>query len=350
MSQLGSIRIGPAPSARRQFSIRVKIVALLLAPIIPLLVMTLFTVSFTLGPARNLRNAQTSVNAAGVPAGVVVGALQQERALSVVYVSTLVRDPRIATQVTIARSATDTAVADFVKSVTNPTFVRVESALTKTNVTALQLSLSSLALDRRAIDATVTRVQVMTYYDDIIDNALGVYGSITNLDDHTLTREVSTLVGLVGASEMLAREDALLSGAVAAGQMTSHDYTQLVEAIATQRRLFSDATRYLSATDQAAYQNILTSPAYKGLRNMENALIAAPNIGRVPAVDPTLWRDDYSSAATSLGLFEAADATRTINAIGVAATSRTVRLVLATGSCLVMLIILVFVRSGSPGR
>lgn len=343
MSQLGSIRIGPAPSARRQWSIRAKIVALLLAPLIPLLVMTVFTVAVTLGPATNLRNARTSVDGAGFPAAILATQLQQERALSVVYTSTPTRRPETAALLSTARAATDTAIANLTTSTTTPKFLDAESTLTRSSLAKLRTALDDLTTDRRAVDTTATRVQVMTYYNDTIDNTLNLYGSIAALDDHVLARQANAMVGLAESNEMLAREDSLVSGVFAAGQMTSHDYTALVGTIATQRRMFADSARYLPATDRAAYQTIQDSPEYKRLRAMENTIVANPALGSLPRIDLTSWQDSYGRVVISLGLFERAQATRTINATGAAATSRTVRLVVATIICLVMLLILILI-------
>ena len=71
----------------RRWTIRARILTLLLAPALPLLAMLVFATSVTLTPALNLRDARIEVDDVGLPAATVLSDLQLERELSVITVS-----------------------------------------------------------------------------------------------------------------------------------------------------------------------------------------------------------------------------------------------------------------------
>ena len=69
----------------RNWSIRSKIIALVAVPLTALLALWIFATSLTAGPAFNLLSAQTLLDTVGRPGEVLVGELQHERRLSVVF-------------------------------------------------------------------------------------------------------------------------------------------------------------------------------------------------------------------------------------------------------------------------
>src|SRR5215207_4486640 len=98
----------------RNWSIRSKIIALVAVPLTALLALWIFATSLTAGPAFNLLSAQTLLDTVGRPGEVLVGELQHERRLSVVYLSGTegAVTPALITQ----RAATDRAITDFRRS------------------------------------------------------------------------------------------------------------------------------------------------------------------------------------------------------------------------------------------
>jgi hypothetical protein len=81
--------------ARRTWSIRSRVVLLLLAPLLPLVGMWAFSTSLSLSSAGNLLNAQTNADEIGLPASLVVFQLQAERKMSAVFVTTGQADPAL---------------------------------------------------------------------------------------------------------------------------------------------------------------------------------------------------------------------------------------------------------------
>src|SRR5215813_5914112 len=67
---------------RTTWSIRAKILTLLLLPVVPLLALWMITTGTTLGPALNLFTSVTNLESAGQPATALVDQLQAERRLA----------------------------------------------------------------------------------------------------------------------------------------------------------------------------------------------------------------------------------------------------------------------------
>ena len=285
MSQLGSIRIGPPPPTRRGFSIRAKVVTLLVAPLVPLLIMTIFTVSIANGPAHNLAGARTTVNAAGYPVATVVGQLQAERTLSVRYVSDKSRDVQVASQLATTRQAADAAIAALAKSTTSKAFTDAASGSTKSLLAKVTAAFGNLPAGRKSVDEGESRFTVMTFYNGVIDNVFRLYRSIAGLDDHVLAARADTVVAVSQSGEMWAREDALVIGALSAGGMSNRDYSEITGAIALQRQMYATAAAGLSPNNLATYKQLTSTPKAKSLKAMEDSVVAHPEAIGAPSED-----------------------------------------------------------------
>ena len=335
----------PRPGgARPTWSIRAKILTLLLLPVVPLLAMWMFTTSATLGPAVNLFTAVTNLQSAGQPSAALVDELQDERGLSMAYAGGR-HDAATKAAISAARTKTDAAVAALHRNTGTAAFRDAESDLTRGYLDVLSAALARLPAVRAGIDRTTTPDEVMTYYDGTIDDAFGLYGSITGIDDHDLARQAATVVGLMQAREMFTREDAIVTGAVAARRLTPEAYQMLVGAIGTQRYLYQQATRFLPADDQRGYQATLSSVVFTQLRGLEDQLSvrAGTKTGLPTGFKATAWRSDFDTVNGELKALESTESQRTIAATKPAGERIVVRLAVAGGIGLLVLIALIIV-------
>ncbi len=315
---------------------------MLFAPLVPLLAMLIFATTVALGPAVNLRDANTAAVTGGLPAATVLLDLQTERELSVILVSSPTAVPQAVSALTNARAQTDSAYGSLQKAVTGGAFTAAANDQVLRYLGVLKTQLVKLEPTRNAIDRGTSRLSVMTFYNAAIESTFGLYGAMASLDDHVLARQANIVTQLAESSEMLAREDALLAGPFTSGEMTNSDYQQLVGTIYTKRYLYAQATRYLTGDAAAAYIAITKSDAYARLTTMEDALIGHPNVGKAPYVNATTWHNDFTSVSTSLGLFEAGEATSAINGTHTAAVSREWRLAIIVGISVLMLLTLLY--------
>lgn len=342
-----------APSRWQRFrpntwSIRGKILTLLFLPILPLLAMWAFTTGVTLGPAVELRNAKIVIDDAGQPTGVLVHALQQERALAVVYQSSLPDTSQTAIALEAQQVQTDAVAGNLLRLTSSANFVGAEGTLTRTNLDTLRAALVKLPTQRAEMRSTggpPSRAQVMVEYNRLIDDAFSVYGSIVNIDNYSLAEMAGTVIDLTGAGEQLAREDAVVQGSLATGKFTGADYTQFGAAVATQHYLADQAALHLTKTDQRTYQKLLASAPFAGLVAMENTILSKgpAAIGRAVPVDAALWRSDLYAASGQLELLTATTGQEAIDATGPAANSALDRLAVAGLVGIVVLVLLIVV-------
>ena len=93
--------------ASRSWSIRAKIISLLLVPLITLVAMWALATAVTLGPGLDLLDAQNNVETVGRPVQALVAEIQAERKMSMVYLASGRKDPAA---LTAQRSETDARV------------------------------------------------------------------------------------------------------------------------------------------------------------------------------------------------------------------------------------------------
>ncbi len=341
MTQLGSIRIGPPPPKRRGYSIRAKVVALLAAPLVPLLTMSVFAVSIALGPAQNLSDAKTTVDAAGVPTAYVLVFLEAERAKSMQYVSTKVHKAGDTQALADAQRATDERIADLNKLTSAKPFQDAASKRTASALAKLNHALATMADGRKKVSDGESHAAVMTFYNGIADNMVLLYRSIASVDDHSLTTSAFSVVDMVAAGEMLSREDALILGVVAAGTMTSRDYTDIVGTIAKQRQMYTDVASGLTGSDLDGFKQVMDGDAAKRLRSAEDSLIANPRIGAKPKIDFNRFQTDFNTVYNGAQLLNGGLAQRVIKATANAASSRRRQLVGVIVACTIMLLALI---------
>ena len=162
----------------RRWTIRTRILTLLFAPLVPLLAMLIFATSVALGPAVNLRNANTAAVQGGLPAATVLLDLQTERELSVILVSSPTAVPQAVSALTNARAQTDSAYGSLQKAVTGGAFTAAANDQVVRYLDVLKAQLVKLEPTRNAVDRGTSRLTVMTFYNAAIESTFGLYGAI----------------------------------------------------------------------------------------------------------------------------------------------------------------------------
>ena len=94
----------------RNWSIRAKIISLLLIPLVTLVGMWALATYVTVVPGIDLIRGQTKLDNVGRPGGVMLAGIQAERRASVIYLATGRKD---ASALIAQRGKTDAAIADF---------------------------------------------------------------------------------------------------------------------------------------------------------------------------------------------------------------------------------------------
>ncbi|WP_433344399.1 nitrate- and nitrite sensing domain-containing protein [Micromonospora sp. CA-111912] len=284
----------------RDWPIRSKLTALVVAPLSALLVLWIFATTLTFGPARDLLSVSTLLSDLGRPGETVVAELQRERRLSVVQLAGDAALPALAEQ----RRRTDIAVAELRGRVTGERLRDAADDLLDARVDRLLGALDGLPTGRGFIDRReVDRTGAIGLYSGMVGAAFQAFSALATLPDDDLNRQALALTALGRSRELLGQADALLAGVLVSGHFAEGEHAQLVQTIGNQRFLIESAVADLPADDRAAYQRLAESDAFARLRALQDALVRADPV-RAPAVDLRAWQTSQDAVQQSLRDFE----------------------------------------------
>jgi len=139
--------------ASRSWSIRAKIISLLLVPLITLVAMWALATAVTLGPGLDLLDAQNNVETVGRPVQALVAEIQAERKMSMVYLASGRKDPAA---LTAQRSETDARVTRLRQSAGSEDARNAATDLTSQRLTELFLSAPDPGLATEVWQAVVS--------------------------------------------------------------------------------------------------------------------------------------------------------------------------------------------------
>nr|WSZ94973.1 nitrate- and nitrite sensing domain-containing protein [Streptomyces sp. NBC_00857] len=255
-------------------SIRRKIVALLLVPLVALTGLWAFVTMITGGEADQLVDVRHVINQVGHPVEKTIRVLQSERRQSLIYLS----DPRASDALAELRSRradTDDVVAEVKKNATADVRDRMDS-ITAERYESLIEALNGMDLMRRSVEeSTVTREKALNFYNQVVNPSHTFLASLYGHEDVDGDNWGRALVGLDRAKEMLSREDALVSSALAARRFTLEDIRAISDLVANRTTLYETNLSDLPLTDRVTLEQYWRTPATLALRETEDSLIAA---------------------------------------------------------------------------
>ncbi|WP_445525283.1 nitrate- and nitrite sensing domain-containing protein [Streptomyces cyslabdanicus] len=281
-------------------SIRRKIVALLLVPLLSLTVIWAFATLITGRQVAQLFNASSVVEEVAYPAEDTVRVLQQERRQTLVHLA----DPRASDGLAAlrrSRSATDEAIARIRRAAKNPD---VREALGPDDAGRLSVALDTFdgigSLRRSVEDRTVGRAEALDLYSRLIDPCYALLTNLHVVDDVDLAKQYRALVGLAQARELLAREDALLGSSLMVGRLT-RDETRAVSDLVAQRSLLYDVDLpLLPSSERGRYDRFWQNASSAPLRTAEQAAVSGTS-GMPRKVSAQSWDTVAGDVLDELG-------------------------------------------------
>jgi signal transduction histidine kinase len=283
----------------RNWSIRAKIISLLLVPLVTLVVMWVLATAVTIGPGLDLLHAHQNLSTVGGPLQAMIAEIQTERTLSVTFIDT---DRVDAGPLAAQRLRTDEAVSRYQTAV-----VAASSAtdLVRSRASNLSDQLAGLGALRSRVDrGAVAGGQAVIQFDGLIDSGYLVYDSLVRVGDDEISRQALALVSLGRARDLLAQEDALVTGALAGHGFTGTDLGQTVQVIGAQRYLFGATVPRLGNPEQAAYAQLAEGAPMKRLATLEDTIVGSGRTGSPVPVSSAAWRTAYDAAAAQLRDFD----------------------------------------------
>lgn len=304
------MRVRRTSGRLRPRSVRAKIVALLMLPVVSLMALWAYAAVTTVAGIGDTERAK-DVNAELLtPVADFVTTLQAERTAATRYAARPDADSGAALKT--AGAATDratTALADGINASASDAAL-LNSAL-PARIERLSADAERLATVRAQTQQKGKAAAAYTAYGSVIEHAFAVTGALTGEKGTDSASQARVVLELSRAREAVAREQALLAAGSAAGQLTPAQYTRFVGAAATRQELLEPAVADLKAAHQSAYDKVLHSADYKRLAVVEDRVGAAgPGTSAVSAAALSGWDASASTVLKGLTAAEEGAGTR----------------------------------------
>ncbi|SCK42637.1 Signal transduction histidine kinase [Streptomyces sp. WMMB 714] len=280
-------------------SIRRKIVALLLVPLLSLVSIWAFATYITGREAQELLNVVNTVDEVGDPAQEAAQAVQQERRRTLVYLA----DPRGSEALTLLekqQQATDRQVGRLRANAREPGMRSNLSVDAHARLDSMLEKFGELEDIRGKVEEnTITRGGAFQAYNELVDPCYAFVAALGGLNDVDLDKQGRALVGLDRAREYLAREDALMAAALASGKMTKGDRRAFSDRVAERNLTYTTTLSELPAEERQIFQTYWDGTDGRTLRSYEDAIIAAGARG-TEGVNAERWSSATSTVLTDL--------------------------------------------------
>src|SRR5262245_9315448 len=267
-------------------SIRGKIIAILLVPVLFLVAIWAFAATVTIQSALELLRIGTIYDNVVVPSRSVVTELQHERLMSAVFLGSA---SSFHTNLDAQRQRTD-AAADELARLSKAAAEDTPPAMWD-RLQELIRQLSRLKVLRDQVDdRDLSRLNGIEEYSSIIETGYQVYDRIMISPDLDLVQQTKAII-LVGRSrEVVSQESALISGALEAGRMTKAEHQAFSEMVGKRRLLHQLGSSQLDPELLKPYQDLEGTPTYTSFVSMENE-VAGDITHDVPLTSAaTPWR------------------------------------------------------------
>ncbi|MFD5553357.1 nitrate- and nitrite sensing domain-containing protein [Streptomyces sp. NPDC127068] len=260
-------------------SIRRKIVALLLVPLVSLTALWGFSTVITSREAVQLLTVAEVVDKIGYPIEDMVQAIQEERRQSMVYLADASSSDAL-TDLHRVRERTDELVAKVRKNTRASGVADDLDAESRGRLTALLEALDGIESVRHAVEeGTVSRTTALDLYNLLIDPSYALVMTVHGLDDPEMDKQGRALVGIARARELLSREDALLGSALVARSLTRHEIRTISDLVAQRELLYEVNLTLLPASERERYVNYWHEDETAALRVAEQSVgAAAPGV------------------------------------------------------------------------
>ncbi|MEU2065040.1 nitrate- and nitrite sensing domain-containing protein [Streptomyces sp. NPDC013455] len=281
-------------------SIRRKIVALLLVPLVSLTAVWCFATVLTGREVTQLFRVSDVVENIGYPVEDTVRVLQQERRQSLVYLA----DPRASTALSglhRTRTATDRAIGTIRDNAADGDLRDDLDSDDSEHLTAVLDAFDGLDSLRRSVEqGAVTRAQALDRYNHLVDPCYALLAALDGIDDIEIDKEGRALVNITRARELLSREDALLGSSLVVGRLTRDETRDISDLVAQRTLLYDISLPLLPAAERERYEHFWRDSTTAPLRSAEQA-VAAAGSGIPRQVGAKSWDSAAATVLDELG-------------------------------------------------
>ncbi|MCT9083604.1 nitrate- and nitrite sensing domain-containing protein [Streptomyces fulvoviolaceus] len=276
-------------------SIRRKIVALLLVPLVSLVAVWGFATALTGREVAQLFQVSAVVEKLGYPTEDTVRVLQQERRQTLVYLA----DPRASDALSALRStrdATDEAIVKVRKNAQNPDVRDGLDPDDDERLTAVLDAFDGIDSLRRTVEeGTVSRAAALNLYNRLVDPCYALLATLDGVDSVQLDKQARALVNLTRARELLSREDALLGSALVVGKLSREEIRDVSDLVAQRTMMYDISLPVLPPSERERFQSFWKNAGTAPLRSAEQAVVNTD-----PGTSGTVSAKSWDAAAGSV--------------------------------------------------
>ncbi|MFI9123934.1 nitrate- and nitrite sensing domain-containing protein [Streptomyces bikiniensis] len=272
-------------------SIRRKIVALLLVPLVSLTGLWGFATVLTGREADQLLDVGYIVDKVGYPLEDTARVIQLERRQSLIYLA----DPRgsdALASLQETRRATDRQIARIRANAAEPGVREEMRPVTAQRIDSLLEALDGLESIRRSVENRgIGRMQALEFYNRLVDPCYSFLITLHALENVEMDKQGRALVGVTRARELLSREDALVLSALVADRVTAQEIRAISDLIANRKQFYDVNLELLPAAERTRFEKFWRGPETLPLRTAENALVEQGPTNSPRAVTAAHWQD-----------------------------------------------------------
>ncbi|MFF5392763.1 nitrate- and nitrite sensing domain-containing protein [Streptomyces sp. NPDC013012] len=273
-------------------SIRRKIVALLLVPLVSLTGLWGFATVLTGREADQLLDVGYIVDKVGYPLEDTARVIQLERRQSLIYLA----DPRGSDalgRLQETRRATDRQIARIRANAAEPGVREEMRPVTAQRIDSLLEALDGLESIRRSVEGRgIGRMQALDFYNRLVDPCYSFLVTLHALENVEMDKQGRALVGITRARELLSREDALVLSALVADRVTAQEIRAISDLIANRRQFYEVNLELLPTAERDRFEKFWRGPETLPLRTAENALVEQGPTDDPRAVTAAHWQDN----------------------------------------------------------
>ncbi|MCX2183948.1 nitrate- and nitrite sensing domain-containing protein [Streptomyces sp. SKN60] len=281
-------------------SIRRKIVALLLVPLVSLTGLWGFATVLTGREARQLLDVGYIVEKIGYPIEDTARVIQKERRQSLIYLA----DPRAAdaqTRLREQREATDRQI-ELIRRNAADSGVRADmNPVTGQRLDSFLTALEGLSSLRRSVEnRSIGRMQALEFYNRLVDPCYGFLMTLHALENVEMDKQGRALVGVTRARELLSREDAVIASALIAERVTGEEARLVTDLVAGRKLLYETSLEVLPGTERDRFEKYWSGADTAPLRKAEEAFITEGATDRPHSVTAERWQEQSGLVLDSL--------------------------------------------------
>ncbi|MGY5054942.1 nitrate- and nitrite sensing domain-containing protein [Streptomyces sp. 900105755] len=279
----------------RPTTVRARIVALALAPVVALTALWSFAMVSVTGELRALIRLQGVYDDFGTPVDTAVGQIQIERRLSAAYLGAPL-DTATATDLLAQQRRTDRAVAAMQDAIRDGDRGRLSDRQREVLDAMVTATGRLEKLRGQVLSRKISWDGAVAGYSALVEPGFDVESALTALQAGQLARESQVVVELVRVREFVSREDALVAGARAAGRLTDGQYRTLTATIEDRRVFERTYVPDLPSDSRALFETFQDGALHRSLVRGEDALLRAGADRAGAAVAAGTWRSTTDRA------------------------------------------------------